>query len=132
MIYIYLGQSDFFLPLTAACLHLDIKTNHPLFRPVGKEEDGRLFHIGLDQNQQDVYIASVKDHTEIFVRGVHSLLSVYQRSLQEVDVIPCIPENPQISLLCRALTTLGLQNTAISLGKRLANNRLPDLQRLIT
>ncbi|EEG77115.1 DUF3189 family protein [Dethiobacter alkaliphilus] len=134
MKYIYLGVSDLYLPATTAAIHLEqLDSLHgptqqklkslSYFRTVGKEDDGKLYFAGRDNNDNEVYIASIKGHPDVAVRAVQSLLGLYQMSLSEVQVIPCLPENPQISLVCSVFKQLGLQNVADYVGYKLVNNR---------
>jgi hypothetical protein len=141
MIYIYLGQADLYLPVTAAAFHLKLldKSEHPnkalselpLFRPARSEDDGKLHHLGNDKNGEAVYVISVKNHPDIFVRAVQSLLGIYELSLREAVVIPCVPENPQVSLICNILARIGLHSIANNLGTRLSHNRHTDLHHLV-
>lgn len=138
MIYLYLGQNDLCLPATAAAIHLGLVEKQtkpkakelrklPLFRAVTKDDDGKLHFVGEDKKGNKVYITSVKGHPDVFVRGVHSLLGVYRLSLREIVVTPCVPENPQIGLLCTMMASLGLQDAAAELGSRVARNRFSEL-----
>lgn len=138
MIYLYLGENDLCLPVTAAAVRLGLLMGTspptyadlaklPHFRSVGKEDEGMLFFMGEDREGNKIYVTTVKGHPEIFVRGVGSLLSACQIGLQEVVVIPCIAENPKVSRLCRILTLLGLKNSATKLGSRVACNRFSEL-----
>lgn len=141
MIIIFLGVMDLYLPATTAAIHLgDLDEASPpnkeklhnlvYFRVVKKEDDGKLYQAGTDKEGNQVFIVSVKGHPEVLVRSVQSLLALYKISPLEVRVIPCVPENPQVALLCRVLSLLGLANLANWLGLRLVNNRYPDLAKL--
>ncbi|MBS3899015.1 MAG: DUF3189 family protein [Dethiobacter sp.] len=138
MIYLYLGQNDLCLPVTAASLQLGLLMSTslpayedlaklPHFRTVGKEDEGMLCFMGEDRQGNKVYVTSVKGHPDVFIRGVGSLLSVCQIPLQEVVVVPCIAENPQVSRLCRIITLLGFKESATRLGSRVARNRFREL-----
>jgi hypothetical protein len=131
MKYIYLGQSDLYLPVTAAALHLRLTEKHELFRAATKEDQGQLYHVGRDGQGNDVYVATIPNHADVFLRGVESLLAVYSLSLREALVVPCVPENPQLGLICRLLDAIGLGRVANRLGTRLADNRRSDLHHLI-
>lgn len=141
MIIIYLGVADFYLPATTAAIHLgDLNEASPpsgeklrklkYFRVVKKEDDGKLYYAGTDKHGNQVFVVSVKGHPDVLVRSVESLLAIYKISPHEVRVTPCVPENPQVALICRLLSVLGLAKTANWLGLRLVNNRYPDLAKL--
>ncbi|MBS4007272.1 MAG: DUF3189 family protein [Clostridium sp.] len=138
MIYLFLGQNDLCLPVTAAAVRLgllnstslpvyDDLTNLPHFRSVRKEDEGMLRFMGEDLQGNKIYVTSVKGHPEIFIRGISSLLSVCQIPMQEMVVIPCIAENPQVSRLCRIITLLGLKESAAKLVSRVVRNRFSEL-----
>ncbi len=138
MIYLYLGQNDLCLPVTAASLQLGLLnstslpvyndlTKLPHFRSVRKEDEGKICFMGEDRQGNKIYVTSVKGHPEVFIRGVGSLLSVCHIPLQEVVVTPCIAENPQVNQLCRIITLLGLKEAATRLGSRIARNRFSEL-----
>ena len=139
---LYLGVGDLYLPAAAAALHLEILDrgkdpqfselqNIPNFRPVHKEDDGKLYFMGTDRKGKEVYIACVKAQPDVIIQGVESLLGIYQISQQELRVIPCIPENPQIALLNRLLTAVRLQDTAMRLAGRVVRNRFSDLEAVV-
>jgi len=138
LIYLFLGQNDLCLPVTAAAVRLgllnstslpvyDDLTNLPHFRSVRKEDEGMLRFMGEDLQGNKIYVTSVKGHPEIFIRGISSLLSVCQIPMQEMVVIPCIAENPQVSRLCRIITLLGLKESAAKLVSRVVRNRFSEL-----
>ncbi|MBS3886799.1 MAG: DUF3189 family protein [Dethiobacter sp.] len=138
MIYLYLGQNDLCLPATAASVQLGLLMSTslpayedlarlPHFRFVEKEDEGVLCFMGEDRQGNKIYVTSVKGHPDLFIRGVGSLLSACQIPLQEMMVIPCIAENPQVSRLCRIITLLGLKESATKLGSRVARNRFSEL-----
>lgn len=142
MRYVYIGVSDLYLPTAAAAIHLGQlnRASAPAkeqlrklsyFRTVSKEDDGKLFLVGEDKNGDEVYIASVKGHPDVVARAVQSLLGLYQISLKEVQVIPCIPDNPQISAVCSLFKRLGLKGLADYLGYRLVNNRFGEILKSI-
>ena len=134
MKYIYLGVADLYLPATTAALHLGQLegASRPsqeqlgrlsYFRTVSKDDDGKIYFAGRDNLGNEVYIASVKGHPDVVVRAVQSLLGLYQMSVSEVQVIPCLPENLQISMVCGLFRRLGLQQIADFVGYKLVNNR---------
>lgn len=141
MNYIYLGISDLYLPATVAAIHLGIlnETRRPRlrelkmirhFRNAEKEDDGKLFPAGEDQAGDKVYVACVKAHPEVFHRGIQSLLGIYQISQQEFQVIPCLPENQEVSTLLKALKTAGLPQLTDIVAYRLVKNRFADLHKI--
>lgn len=141
MIYLYLGENDLCLPVTAAAVRLGLLVSTalpayedlaklPHFRSAGKEDEGVLCFMGEDRQGNKIYVTAVKGHPELFIRGVGSLLAACQLPLQEVVVIPCIAENPQVSLLCRIIRLLGRKEPATWLGSRVARNRFSELAAL--
>ncbi|NLZ39533.1 MAG: DUF3189 family protein [Firmicutes bacterium] len=141
MNYIYLGLADLYLPAAAAAIHLQkIKGDSiptyqellscPGFRVMDKEDDGRLIWIGQAGNGDNVYIAAVKEHPEIFMRAAVSLLAAYH-AMEEVKVIPCMPENPQIGYWCCRLKKLGLVDLANRLGALLVRNRFGEIKNIV-
>ncbi|NLZ93586.1 MAG: DUF3189 family protein, partial [Firmicutes bacterium] len=85
MNYIYLGLADLYLPAAAAAVHLqkvsgnDLPTcqellSCPYFRAANKEDDGRLYLVGRTENGDNIYVTAVREHLEIFLRAVGSLL----------------------------------------------------------
>ncbi|MDW7651623.1 MAG: DUF3189 family protein [Bacillota bacterium] len=138
MNYIYFGVNDLYLPATAAALHLahlstaspptqEELRSLPYCHGAEKEDEGQLIRAGRDKQGNHIYVTSVKGHPDVIVRAVESLLGVYQISLNEVKVIPCVPENPQITVLCRMLSFIGLQKAADRLIWQVARNRHADL-----
>jgi hypothetical protein len=142
MNYLYLGLADYYLPAAAAALHLKLLNTEglpsrqqlsavPYFRPVTAADEGLIRFVGQTVEGEQIYLVSVSKYPEIFVRGIHSLLSIYHIPLSAVVVIPCILENPQVSRWCRLLERLGWHSAAQQLGTRLVYNRLPDLKRML-
>ncbi|MCR3921064.1 MAG: DUF3189 family protein [Firmicutes bacterium] len=139
MNYLYLGLADLYLPATMAAIHLhtlasDVAPAHqqllalPFYRAVCKNDEGTLYRVGETEAGDGVYIASVKEHAEIFLRGVDSLLGVYKMPRHAVKVVPCLLENPQVGHLCSLLGHIGLHHFADLVGTRLVHNRFYDLK----
>lgn len=142
MNFIYLGLANLYLPAAAAAIHLQqigdnaVPSRQELlsnqyFRAVRREDEGQLHWVGQTETGDDIYVTSIQEHPEIFERAVRSLLSAYQLKVQEIKVITCVPENPQIGRWCSALDKLGLTNTANWLGICLTHNRFSDLKRIV-
>jgi hypothetical protein len=141
MNYLYLGVSDLYLPAITAAVHLgqldsrtppakDVLLRLPYYHAAGKEDDGKLTHAGEDSQGNQVYVTCVKGHPDVIIRAVGSLLGIYQISLKEVKVIACVPENPQVALICSLLTKAGLKSVADWLGFKLIRNRYADMVKL--
>src|SRR5690554_2912722 len=137
MNYLFLGLRDLYLPSTAAYMHLKALKSPPshqellalpYYRCAQKEDEGRLYRIGEDAHHHTIYISCVGNHPDVFIKGIHSLLSVCQLPLDEVRVVPCLLENLQIATFYRILSKLGLTTTAGKLGLKVALNRIPDLK----
>ncbi|HZK25372.1 MAG TPA: DUF3189 family protein [Oscillospiraceae bacterium] len=142
MNYLYLGLTDYYLPAAAASLHLKqlnwdappspLKLCElPYFRAVTKADEGVIRYVGLTEDGEQIYLTTVKKYPEIFVRGIHSLLSIYQVPLSELVIITCVLENPQVAGWCCFLQRIGWHSAAQQLGTRLVRNRLADLKKLV-
>lgn len=136
MNYLYLGLSDLYLPATAAAMHIESLEMLPprkqllaqkYFRPIQRDDEGKLFFAGKDARGNGVYIACISEHPEVFVRGVQSLLGVCHLPLTSMQVVPCVLENPQVGTICRLLRRLGLQHIANRIGLRVVHNRQSEL-----
>ncbi|MBS4023031.1 MAG: DUF3189 family protein [Dethiobacter sp.] len=140
MNYIYLGLGDLYLPAVAAALHLgrlDAKEVPNLeallalhhFRD-GKKDDGKLYCVGEDQTKNKVYITCAKAQPDVVERAIMSLLTIYSINAREVQVRPCLPENPQVVTLKRLFGKTGLKKQQLRLACRFAQNRFTDLVKI--
>ena len=137
--YLYLGLNDFYLPSAAAAMHLELvpvpdygklrEIKH--FRPFCRCDEGMFLRMGTDKRGNEVYLAAVSAHPEIFVRGLNSLLAACGIPPAEVKIILCQPENPQIGRIVSLLNRMGLRAAADRLGAAMVRIRLSDLKRLI-
>ena len=140
MKYLYLGLNDFYLSSAAAAMHLELVPVPPdygklreikHFRPFCRCDEGMFLRMGTDKRGNEVYLAAVSAHPEIFVCGLNSLLAARGIPPAEIKIILCQPENPQIGRIVSLLNKLGLRAAADRLGAGMVRNRLSDLKRLI-
>lgn len=130
---IFVGLGDLYLPAVAAALRLGrlegkkLPTQRELaslclFRHGTKEDEGRLLFAGKDSGGNNIYLLCVNRHPDVVVRAMQSLAGIYSLSLHEVLVVPCLPENLQLSTWSHLLGLLGLQHLRNWLGYKLARN----------
>jgi hypothetical protein len=139
MNYIYLGLGDLYLPAVAAAIHLGRLRDGlpeqefmeiPHFRHGKSEDNGLLHHAGKDEDGNHIWLACVNAQPEMIRRAVMSLLAIYGRDMTEVQVRPCVPENPQVTGICSLLNRLGLTGLEKRVARRLAKNRYSDMKRI--
>ncbi len=136
MNYIYLGLGSLYLPAVAAAIHLGFCKEGlsqqeleklPHFRHGKNEDNGVLHFAGEDNDGNSVFVACVNAQPELIRRAVMSLLGIYGREMTEVQVRPCLPENPQIAAICGLMHRLGLAGLEKRMARRLARNRYCDM-----
>ena len=138
MNYFYLGLGDLYLPAVAAALHLGqldaavapSKKNLCClrnFRNGEKKDYGELYLAGVDESGNKVYVSCVKAQPEVVERAVTSLMGIYNIDPNELKIRQCLPENPQVVLLGKALGRLRIKGPQAWLACRLAYNRFDDL-----
>jgi hypothetical protein len=143
MNYIYLGLGDLYLPAVAAALHLNRLekdsipsdkriSDLPHFRSNNGDEEGKLFHIGTDSDNNNVYVMAVNAQPELIQRAVTSLIGIYEMDINTIQVRPCLPENPQVGNLFNILNSLGIKILEQRLACRMIKNRFDDLVTLST
>jgi hypothetical protein len=141
MNYFYIGLGDLYLPAVAAALHLGqldaavIPSKKDLnalrfFREGEKKDDGDLYFAGVDKSGNNVYVTCVKAQPEVVERAVTSLLGIYNIDPKEIKLRQCLPENPQVVYISKALGLLGAKGTQKMLACRLAYNRYQDLVKI--
>jgi len=138
MNYIYLGLSNLYLPALSAAMHQGLlkeappgmELQIPHFRHGCSDDDGRLYFAGEDADGSSIWVACVRAQPHVVSRAVMSLLAICGSDLTEFQVRPCLPENPQVTVICSFLNRFGLLGLERRLARRLALNRYNELQKI--